>query len=278
MRIGFVGAGRMGRPMVARLAAAGHQVRVLLRTPVDPARRRGVEQLGATVVDRAADAAARSDAVVLCVFTDTQVRELCLDAGLLATMPPGSALVVHTTTSPTTIEAIADRTEAVDVVDAPVSGGPHDVAAGRVTLFVGGRQDAVNRLRPILSCYGDPILHVGPRGAGQAVKLVNNALFAAHIGLLAESVRLGERLGASESTLLRALPHGSATSRVLEIVAARGGVAEFLEVAGEFIGKDVAVVRGIAEDLGTQLGALGRVIDVLNVPDLPSLGDVAGNL
>lgn len=278
MRIGFVGAGRMGRPMVARLAAAGHQVRVLLRTPVDPARRRGVERLGATVVDRAADAAARSDAVVLCVFTDTQVRELCLDAGLLATMPPGSALVVHTTTSPTTIEAIADRTEAVDVVDAPVSGGPHDVAAGRVTLFVGGRQDAVNRLRPILSCYGDPILHVGPRGAGQAVKLVNNALFAAHIGLLAESVRLGERLGASESTLLRALPHGSATSRVLEIVAARGGVAEFLEVAGEFIGKDVAVVRGIAEDLGTQLGALGRVIDVLNVPDLPSVGDVAGNL
>lgn len=278
MRIGFVGAGRMGHPMVARLAAAGHQVRVLLRTPVDPARRRGVEQLGATVVDRAADAAARSDAVVLCVFTDTQVRELCLDAGLLATMPPGSALVVHTTTSPTTIEAIADRTEAVDVVDAPVSGGPHDVAAGRVTLFVGGRQDAVNRLRPILSCYGDPILHVGPRGAGQAVKLVNNALFAAHIGLLAESVRLGERLGASESTLLRALPHGSATSRVLEIVAARGGVAEFLEVAGEFIGKDVAVVRGIAEDLGTQLGALGSVIDVLNVPDLPSVGDVAGNL
>lgn len=278
MRIGFVGAGRMGRPMVARLAAAGHQVRVLLRAPVDPARRRGVEQLGATVVDRAADAAARSDAVVLCVFTDTQVRELCQDAGLLATMPPGSALVVHTTTSPTTIEAIADRTEAVDVVDAPVSGGPHDVAAGRVTLFVGGRQDAVNRLRPILSCYGDPILHVGPRGARQAVKLVNNALFAAHIGLLAESVRLGEQLGASESTLLRALPHGSATSRVLEIVAARAGVAEFLEVAGEFIGKDVAVVRGIAEDLGTQLGALGRVIDVLNVPDLPSVGDVAGNL
>lgn len=278
MRIGFVGAGRMGRPMVARLGAAGHQVRVLLRTPVDPARRRGVEQLGATVVDRAADAAARSDAVVLCVFTDTQVRELCLDAGLLATMPPGSALVVHTTTSPTTIEAIADRTEAVDVVDAPVSGGPHDVAAGRVTLFVGGRQDAVNRLRPILSCYGDPILHVGPRGAGQAVKLVNNALFAAHIGLLAESVRLGEQLGASESTLLRALPHGSATSRVLEIVAAGGGDAEFLEVAGEFIGKDVAVVRGIAEDLGTQLGALGRIIDVLNVPDLPSVGDVAGNL
>lgn len=266
MRIGFVGAGRMGRPMVTRLAAAGHDVRVLLRTPVDPGRRRDLEIQGATVVDRPADATARSDAVVLCVFTDAQVRELCLDGGLLTAMAPGSALIVHTTTSPTTIEAVAARSDAVDVVDAPASGGPHDVAAGRVTLFVGGSQDAVTRLRPILNCYGDPVLHVGPRGAGQAVKLVNNALFAAQIGVLAESVRLGEQLGITESTLLSALLHGSASSRVLEIVAARGCVAEFFEVAGEFVGKDVAVLRGIAEDLDTELGALGRVIDVLPVP------------
>lgn len=274
MRIGFVGAGRMGRPMVTRLTAAGHDVRVLLRSPVDPARRRELEHLGATVVDGAADAAARSDAVVLCVFTDAQVRELCLDGGLLAAMAPGSALVVHTTTSPATIEAVAAGNDAVDVVDAPVSGGPHDVAAGRITLLVGGSQDAVTRLRPMLRCYGDPVLHVGPRGAGQAIKLVNNALFGAHIGVLAESVRLGEQLGVAESTLLSALRHGSATSRVLEIVAAGGGVAEFFEVAGEFVGKDVAVVRGIAEDLGAELGALGRVIDVLPVLDSAGIGDV----
>ena len=61
------------------------------------------------------------------------------------------------------------------------------------------------RVRPVLHCYGDPVLHVGSIGAGQKVKLVNNALFAGHIGLLAESVRLGERLGLSEPTLLAAL-------------------------------------------------------------------------
>ncbi|WAC94194.1 NAD(P)-dependent oxidoreductase [Mycobacterium sp. Aquia_213] len=250
--------------MVARLAAAGHDVRVLVRDAADDAKRHDLEQLDATVVNEVSDAA-QADAVVLCVFTDEQVREVCLDGALLSAMPSGSTLVVHTTASPKTIEAIAARTGRVEVVDAPVSGGPHDIAAGKLTLFVGGADDAVDRLRPVLGCYGDPVLHVGPRGAGQTVKLVNNALFAGHIGLLAESIRLGERLGVPESTVLGALAHGSATSRVLDIVAARGSVAGFIEMAGEFVGKDVAVVRSIAEDLGSDLGALDDVIEVLDV-------------
>jgi 2-hydroxy-3-oxopropionate reductase len=174
-------------------------------------------------------------------------------------------LVVHTTASPKTIEAIAARSDDVDVVDAPVSGGPHDIAAGKLTLFVGGADDAVARVRPVLGCYGDPVLHVGPSGAGQKVKLVNNALFAGQIGLLAESVRLGERLGVPESTLLSALPHGSATSRVLSLVATRESVASFIEMTGEFVGKDVAVVRGIAEQLGADLGVLDDVINAIDV-------------
>ena len=108
---------------------------------------------------------------------------------------------------PHTVETIALRAAPhdVDVVDAPVSGGPQNAAAGTLTLFVGGADDAVARVRPVLSCYGDPILHVGPLGAGQKVKLVNNALFAAQIGLLSGSVELGARLGVPESTLLTAL-------------------------------------------------------------------------
>ena len=180
-------------------------------------------------------------------------------------MPPGSALVVHTTASPQTIDAVATRAEAVDVVDAAVSGGPHDVAAGRLTLFVGGAEEAVTRVQPVLGCYGDPVLHVGPCGAGQKVKLVNNALFAGQIGLLAESIRLGERLGVPESTLLAALKHGSATSRVLSLVAARRSVASFIEVTGEFVSNDVAAVRGVAEGLGSDLGALEDVIGAIDV-------------
>ena len=140
---------------------------------------------------------AAADVVVICVFTDEQVREICLTDGLTAAMPSGSALVLHTTGSPHTVETIAERAAPhdVDVVDAPVSGGPHNAAAGELTLFVGGADHTVARVRPVLSCYGDPILHVGPLGAGQKVKLVNNALFAAHLGLLANSVEFAARLG-----------------------------------------------------------------------------------
>ena len=270
MKVGVIGAGRMGRPMVARLVAAGHDVRALGRTY---ANRRDLEQLGAAVAHDVAEAVAQADAVVLCVFTDEQVRHVCLDSALLPAMPSGSTLVVHTTASPKTIEAISVRAAHVDVIDAPVSGGPHDIAAGRLTLFVGGADDAVARVRPVLSCYGDPILHVGSSGAGQKVKLVNNALFASHVGLLAESIRLGERLGVPESTVLAALPHGSATSRVLNLVAARGSVASFIELAGEFVGKDVAVIRGIAEELGSDLGVLDDVIKVIG-PVIDKAGKV----
>jgi 3-hydroxyisobutyrate dehydrogenase-like beta-hydroxyacid dehydrogenase len=262
VKVGFIGAGRMGRPMVARLVEAGHDVRALARSAD---RRRDLERRGASTVSELAETGARADVVVLCVFTDEQVRQVCLDSALLPTMPSGSALVVHTTARPKTIEAIAARAGDVAVVDAPVSGGPHDIAAGRLTLFVGGADAAVARVRPVLGCYGDPVLHVGPSGAGQKVKLVNNALFAGHIGLLAQTIRLGERLGVSESTVLAALAHGSATSRVLDIVAARGSVASFIEVAGEFVGKDVAVVRAIAEGLGSDLGALDEVIKAIDV-------------
>ncbi|ORW55826.1 6-phosphogluconate dehydrogenase [Mycobacterium parmense] len=248
--------------MVARLVEAGHEVRAVGRSEDA---RSDLTQMGARAVTDVAEAAAGAEVVVLCVFTDEQVREICLCGPLLPTMPRGSALVVHTTASPATIKAVAGCAEGIAVVDAPVSGGPHDTAAGRLTLFVGGDDDAVARLRPVLGCYGDPVLHVGPTGAGQKVKLVNNALFAGHIGLLAEAVRLGERLGVAEPALLAALPHGSAGSRVLDLVAARGSVASFVEVAGGFVGKDVAVVRGIAGQLGADLGVLDEVISRVDV-------------
>ena len=248
--------------MVARLVEAGHHVSVVGRSDE---KRVAITQLGAEPVENMAAVSAHADVVVICVFTDEQVRQVCLDDGLVAGMPAGSALVLHTTGSPRTVESIAMRAAPLDVevVDAPVSGGPHHAASGTLTLFVGGADDTVVRVRPVLGCYGDPVLHVGPVGAGQKIKLVNNALFAAHIGLLAGSVELAAQLGVSESALLTALPHGSAASRVLDIVAAAGGsVSSFIDTAGEFVGKDVAVIRGVAAELGSDLGVLNDVIDV----------------
>jgi 3-hydroxyisobutyrate dehydrogenase-like beta-hydroxyacid dehydrogenase len=262
MRVGFVGAGRMGRPMVDRLVAAGHEVRVLARSEQA---REALTAAGARPVGTVTDTADGAAVVCVCVFTDAQVNEVCLASGLLGAMPEGATLVVHTTGSPRTVQAIAARAagQRVHVVDAPVSGGPHDIAAGRVTLIVGGAEADVDRVRPVLTAYGDPVLHVGPLGAGQGVKLVNNALFAANIGLLAQAVRLGERLGVEESVLLSALPHGSANSRALAAAAGRGSVTVFAEAVSEFLAKDVAVVRTVAADLGASLGVLDAAITEL---------------
>ncbi|MCT9083289.1 NAD(P)-dependent oxidoreductase [Streptomyces fulvoviolaceus] len=261
-RIGVVGAGRMGRPMVRRLTEAGHEVRVLGRS----AEARGaLAREAAHVVADVADAGRGADIVLVCVYTDAQVREVCLDSGLLDAMPGGAVLVVHTTGSPHTVEAVAARSavRGIDVLDAPVSGGPPDVAEGRVTLFVGGADDTVARVRPVLRSYGDPVLHVGPLGTGQRVKLVNNTVFAAQIGLLSHASRLGRRLGVDETVLLDALTHGSAASRALSGVVRRGSVAEFARTTGEFLGKDLDVVRAVADELGADLGALSTALDAV---------------
>jgi 3-hydroxyisobutyrate dehydrogenase-like beta-hydroxyacid dehydrogenase len=200
-----------------------------------------------------------AEAVIVCVFTDEQVQQVCLDDGLADATRHDAVLVIHTTGSPRTAEAVAAR--GVTVIDAPVSGGPHDIAAGRVTLFVGGDDDAVARTRPLLAAYGDPVLHVGALGAGQLVKLINNALFAAQIGLVTEGVRLGGLLGISEPALLEALKHGSADSRALGNITRAGSAAAFIAAVGDFIGKDVAVVRETVAELGGDLGRLNDVVD-----------------
>ena len=256
-RVGFVGAGRMGTPMVTRLVGAGHEVRVLARSDEKAT---ALAEQGAEPVTDLTAVTAGADVVVVCVFSDDQVKELCLDGELVAGSAPGSVLVLHTTGSPKTAQSIATEHRHVAVIDAPVSGGPHDIAAGTVTLFVGGDDDAVQRARSVLSSYGDPILHTGPTGTGQAVKLVNNTLFAAQIGLVTEAVRLASGLGVDEAPLLSALTHGSAESRVLSMIAGAGSAEAFLAAVSEFISKDIAVVRDTVTDLEGDLGEFDAVL------------------
>jgi 3-hydroxyisobutyrate dehydrogenase-like beta-hydroxyacid dehydrogenase len=248
----------MGGAMVRRLVESGTDVRALGRTAE---KCEAVRELGAEAVTELSDVGRGADVVIVCVFTDEQVQQVCLDSDLLTAVNPGATVVIHTTGNPRTAQTVAARSPAVDVVDAPVSGGPHHISAGEVTLFVGGSDDAVTGVRPVLAAYGDPILHVGPLGSGQSVKLINNALFAAQIGLLREAVALGDRLGVEEAKLLEAITHGSGASRVAGFVAAGGSVDTFVARTGEFIGKDVEVVRKIAAELGDELGLFDDVIN-----------------
>lgn len=257
-RIGFIGAGRMGSPMVGRLIETGHRVLVLGR---DDEKRRAIAELGATPVSEPTDAVASAEVVVICAFTDDQVRAIATPQ-LLEAIPAGATLVIHTTGSPGTSAVIAASAPHIGVLDAPVSGGPHDIVAGRLTVFAGGSAADLTRAYPVLSSYAEPVLHVGPLGAGQQVKLVNNTIFAAQIGLLAAAVRLAEQLGIDESALLTALTHGSGAGRVLENVVRAGSTASFISAVGEFVGKDVAVLRSTAAELGISLGALDPVVDL----------------
>ncbi|AZG45757.1 NAD(P)-dependent oxidoreductase [Gordonia insulae] len=258
--VACIGVGRMGLPIADRLVRAGHTVTAIGRTA------EAREQLHTKGVRAYADIAAATtpgtEIVVVTVLTDEQVREVCLSGPLADRLSRGSTIVIHTTGSPTTVADVATVMAArgIRVVDAAVSGGPHNIAAGDLTLFVGGDVDTVDELRPLLGAYADPILHVGALGNGQRVKLVNNALFAAQIGLVRAGVELGAHLGIDESVLLAALPNGSSDSRALAGIARRGSVDSFAEAVGEFVGKDLAVVRSVAAELGGDLGPLEALL------------------
>jgi 3-hydroxyisobutyrate dehydrogenase-like beta-hydroxyacid dehydrogenase len=257
--IGFVGVGQMGLPMVERLLAASFPVRFFARRP-DVVRQ--VSGLGAIAAGSLAGAALGCDVVIVCVFTDAQVRQVALgDEGLLAAMAPGHTLVVHTTGSPRTVEALALAGErrGVGVIDAAVSGSPGDVRAGRLTLLVGGDREPLEACRPALASYADPIIHLGDLGNGMRVKLVNNAMLAANVQLAVEAARVARRLGIPEAAAIEAITHCSGNTRVLGMAVTAGTPDALRSGMLRFIDKDVAVVDAVAAELGADLGLLGVV-------------------
>ena len=260
MKIGLIGPGRMGRPIVDRLMAAGHDVTVLVRRPDT---RAAAEADGLTWADTIAETARDADAVFVVVLSDDQVRSVCLGPdGALATMRPGATLVQHTTSDPTTAHLLAETAaeSGVGVLDAALSGGPHDIAAGTLTLWVGGDEVLVDEMRPVLGAYASPIMFVGALGNGQRVKLVNNALFVAQVGLAIDAVRVAGSLGIEEQAVLAALQHGSGASRALEVVARGPSVEAIPSRLGDLMRKDLAVVRDVAGRAGADLGIIGTVL------------------
>jgi 3-hydroxyisobutyrate dehydrogenase-like beta-hydroxyacid dehydrogenase len=262
LRVGVVGTGAMGRPLVDRLLAAGFGVAVHARRPDVRA------ELAAAGVDVVADSRALGadrDVVIVYVFSDEQVRAVALDDGLVESMPRGSVLVVHTTGSPATARAIGEAAAArgVGVVDAPGSGGPAQVADGTLNLFVGGESAHVDRCRPVFDSYASHVTHFGALGSGQVVKLLNNLLFGAHVELAVEAARLGAELGVDEAHLARTLHTCSGQSYALDLVAAMGSAGDLVANAGRFVHKDVLVARDVAADVGASLGTFAPVTAAL---------------
>ena len=258
-RVAFVGAGQMGLPMVRRLVAAGHDVVVHGRRPDARAE---CEAIGATATDDIRGAVAGADVTIACVFSDVQLREAALGpTGFVDAMAPGSILVIHTTGSPATAQLLAEQAadHGVRVVDAPVSGSAADIDAGRITVMLGGAPDDVEAARRIVSAYSEQIFHVGPLGSAQLVKLLNNALFAAHLQLAAEVERLTSEMGVTWSDASSVFLSSSGASRAIGIAQSMGSVQALVDAGGHYLVKDVAEAVATAATLGLDLGQVEAV-------------------
>jgi 3-hydroxyisobutyrate dehydrogenase-like beta-hydroxyacid dehydrogenase len=261
MKLAFIGAGQMGMPMVRRLLGAGRDLTVYARRAEV---RDECEAAGAEVADDVPSAVAGTDAVMVCLYSDEQIRELGLGQdGLLATMEEGALLVSHTTGSPVTVRDLAERgaDRGIRVVDAPVSGSADDIAAGHITVMLGGAPDDVEVARGIVAAYGDPVLAVGPLGSAQTVKLLNNVLFAAQVQLTGEIERITEGLGIDLGQVAAAIQRSSGASYAMDVVQRMGSATGLATAAGHFLAKDVAAVKEVAAELDIDLGELGHLVD-----------------
>jgi 3-hydroxyisobutyrate dehydrogenase-like beta-hydroxyacid dehydrogenase len=257
--IGFVGAGQLGEPTVLRLLGAGHRVRLYARR--EEVRSRLAEQ-GATLVDAAAAVAADADLVIVFVFSDGQLREVTLGpGGLLPAMTAGTPLVLHTTASLQTLDALASAAApaGVPILDAPVSGTAEEIAAGELTVLVGGEPTAVAAATEVFRAYADPVVATGSLGSAMKTKLVNNLLFAANLQLVGDAARLAGALGIDTSAVFTALSVSSSGSKAMGYLLRFGALEALASSAAPYLRKDVEAARLAAEQLGVDLGLLGDV-------------------
>jgi 3-hydroxyisobutyrate dehydrogenase len=216
MRIAWIGLGTMGAAMAAHLVRAGHDVTVHNRTR---SREAPLVALGARGAASPAEAAQRAEVVFTCVSDSPDVERVALGpTGAVHGMSAGAVLADCSTIAPATTREIAARLaeRGLGAVDAPVSGGSEGARRGTLTTFVGGEDEHVERVRPALEAFCRSITHLGPPGAGQAGKAVNQVLIAGTYATLGEALALGAREGLPMDALVTALSGGAAQSWVLE--------------------------------------------------------------
>jgi len=250
--VAFLGLGTMGAAMAANLARASFPLTVWNRTS---GRAPELDELGVTVASTPAEAVAEADIVVLCVSDTPDVEAVLFGAdGVVDGARPGTLIVDCSTIAPSGSWDFAARLREreLSMVDAPVSGGSEGARNATLTIFVGGDAGDVERARPVLGALGRTITHVGPIGAGQAVKAVNQVILAgAYLGV-AEGIVLAIKAGLDVEQVVEALGGGAAQSWVL---ANRSGRM----IDNDYpLGFKVALHRkdlGIALELAGQLGA-----------------------
>jgi 3-hydroxyisobutyrate dehydrogenase-like beta-hydroxyacid dehydrogenase len=226
-QVGFIGLGIMGSRMAACLARAGFELTVFNRT-----RERAEEWVaehGGTVAASPADVARASDVVITMVVDGPQVEGVLLGTGSAqAPGPPvvegahdGLLCVDMSTISPMQTRTIGERLAArgVRMMDAPVTGSAPRAQDGTLTIIAGGEREDLDRVRPLLEAMGELVVHAGPLGQGEAIKLINNAVAAVNCATVGQALLAAHAAGLDLDALVEAMGAGSGASAMLELKA-----------------------------------------------------------
>lgn len=227
-KLGYIGVGLMGKPMVLRLLAAGYAVSVWNRSAE---KLKPVLEKGAAAVGSAAEVARAADIVMMCV-TDQAAAESVLfgPEGVAAGGAKGKLVVDFSSIAPASARAYAARLEkqcGMGLVDAPVSGGVSGAEQGTLAIMAGGKPEHIERARPVLAHLAQRFTRMGDAGAGQVTKLCNQVIVGCLFPVIAEAVRLAEAAGVDAHALPQALKGGFADSLPLQVFGARMAARQF---------------------------------------------------
>jgi len=266
--IGFIGLGLMGQAFTKRLVACGYQV---TGYDIMPDKMRHAEVHGVQPAGSAAEVARASDIVQVCVMTREDLERAVFGAdGVTQAGAAGKMLVDHSTTPVETTRAFATRLEeqtGMAWVDAPVSGGPPAAEAGTLALMAGGADADLAKVRPVLEDLGS-CTHMGPVGAGQVTKMINQILVLSNYCVLAEALALAEAGGVDAGRIPEALGAGYAGSNLLQRLYPRMVARDFAPAGYAFQAlKDLDMVQALAKELqvptpmSAQAASLFRILN-----------------
>jgi len=272
-QIGFIGLGIMGRGMTHNLLKAGHNVTVWNR---NAARMDEFAAAGAKTASSPADLAARCDAILVCVSDTPDVEQVLFGAdGVSAGVKSGALIVDHSTISPQKTVEMAKRLneQGAAYLDAPVSGGSEGASKGTLSIMIGGEAADVERAMPILQAYGKTITHVGPQGAGQMAKLVNQILVVVNQLAASEALLFAQAGGLDLAKTIEAVKGGAAGSWMLANRGPQMIVRDFRPgFTIDLQQKDLRLVLESADELGVPLLATSLVFQLYRTLQTQGLG------
>ena len=253
MKVGFIGTGTMGQPMLANLVKKSFEVVAFDVVPgaVDAAVRMGAGRAGS-----AGEAAANCDLVITMLPSSANVEAAYLgEGGIVESAPAGRLCVDMSTIDPGTSQRVAARLEerGLRFLDAPVSGGVGGATAGTLAIMVGGDAADLEEARPALAAMGANIIHVGAVGAGEVAKLCNNLISGSALIAVAEAFRIGEAFGVDPQILTNVIAKSSGATWVMEHMHPVPGIVDSAASSRQYAPGFMTDL--MAKDLGLAISA-----------------------